>query len=94
MSKSMRTHSDPEHLLRYADQELSSFDADGVAGHLRDCPDCREELLEVRAAIGDYDWYHGSTLKRAVPPPPAQWKDLDFRTVVTLSPPPARTSYR
>jgi len=94
MSKSMRTHSDPEHLLRYADQELSSFDADGVAGHLRDCPDCREELLEVRAAIGDYDWYHGNTLKPAVPPPPAQWKDLDFRTVVTLSPPPVRTSYR
>src|SRR5258708_7274396 len=77
----MQIHSDPEYLLRYADKELSSVDAESVAEHLRDCEGCRAELVEMRAALSEYDRYHHATLKWEIPEPPAAWPDLTFELI-------------
>jgi hypothetical protein len=72
----MQTHSDPESLLRFTDNELSSLESASVEEHLGECGECHAELFYLRAAIEEYELYHRETLKQRIPAPPKPWPKL------------------
>ena len=74
MSKHMR-HPGEEALLRYADGELPGRETRAVRAHLEACWQCRAELGEIQAVVGECVRYRANVLQAHLPPPPAPWAD-------------------
>lgn len=74
MSEPMR-HPGEETLLSYADGELPGRAARQVRGHLEACWQCRAELEEIQAVVGECVRYRADVLQAHLPPPPAPWAD-------------------
>ena len=74
MSKHMR-HPGEEALLRYADGELPGRETRAVRAHLEACWQCRAELEEIQAVVGECVRYRANVLQSHLPPPPEPWAD-------------------
>jgi hypothetical protein len=68
-------------LLRYLDGELPGRKARQVRTHLEACWQCRAQLEELEAAIGECVRYRKNVLVPSLPPPPEAWRSLDFERV-------------
>jgi hypothetical protein len=68
-------------LLRYLDGELPGRKARQVRTHLEACWQCRAQLEELEAAIGECVRYRKDVLAPSLPPPPEPWRSLDFERV-------------
>jgi hypothetical protein len=76
MSNGLRRHPEDEQLIRYADGELPARVAADVRSHLEVCWECRTELQELQAVIGECVKYRKDVLQPHLPAPPAPWGDL------------------
>jgi hypothetical protein len=76
MSNRMRRHPEDEQLLRYADGELPARLAADIRSHLEGCWQCRTDLQELQAVIGECVKYRKDVLQPHLPAPPAPWGDL------------------
>jgi len=76
MSNRLRRHPEEEQLLRYADGELPARVAADIRSHLEVCWECRTELQELQAVIGECVKYRKDVLQPHLPAPPAPWGDL------------------
>jgi hypothetical protein len=65
-------------LLRYLDGELPGRKARQVRTHLEACWQCRAQVEELEAAIGECVRYRQNVLAPSLPPPPQPWGSLDF----------------
>ena len=76
MSNLGMRHPTEEQLLRFADGELSTREAEEVRGHLRACWQCRTELEEIERTIGECVHYRKIVFDTCSPPAPAKWFDI------------------
>ena len=65
-------------LLRYLDGELPGRQARQVRTHLETCWQCRAQVEELEATIGECVRYRQNVLAPSLPPPPEPWRSLDF----------------
>ena len=65
-------------LLRYLDGELPRRQARQVRTHLETCWQCRAQVEELEATIGECVRYRQNVLAPSLPPPPEPWRSLDF----------------
>lgn len=65
-------------LLRYLDGELPGRKARQVRTHLEACWQCRAQAEEVQGLIGECVRYRKNVLAPNLPPPPQEWRSLDF----------------
>src|ERR1017187_6687541 len=65
-------------LLRYLDGELPGRKARQVRTHLETCWQCRAQVDELEATIGECVRYRQNVLAPSLPPPPEPWRSLDF----------------
>jgi hypothetical protein len=68
-------------LLRYLDGELPGRKARQVRAHLEACWQCRAQVEELEAAIGECVRYRRDVLAPGLPPAPEPWRSLDFERV-------------
>ena len=68
-------------LLRYLDGELPGRKARQVRAHLEACWQCRAQVEELEAAIGECVRYRRDVLAAGLPPAPEPWRSLDFERV-------------
>ena len=71
-------HPEDGQLLRYLDGELPRKKAIQVRAHLEACWQCRTQVEELQALVGDCVRYRRNVLGACLPPPPAPWHALDF----------------
>jgi hypothetical protein len=81
MSNLEMRHPENGLLLRYLDGELSGRKARQVRTHLEACWQCRAEVEELEAAIGECVRYRRNVLAPSLPPAPEPWRSLDFERV-------------
>jgi len=79
MSHLRDKHLEVEQLLQYADGELPSRGAAEARSHLEACWQCRAQLEELQATVGQCVSYRKNVLERHLPPPPAPWADIQER---------------
>ena len=65
-------------LLRYLDGELPGRKARQVRTHLETCWQCRAQVDELEATIGECVRYRQNVRAPSLPPPPEPWRSLDF----------------
>jgi hypothetical protein len=78
MSNFNLRHPEDGELLRYLDGELPRGKAGHVRTHLEACWQCRSQVEELQAVVGDCVRYRKNVLGACLPPPPAPWRALDF----------------
>ena len=81
MSSLDMRHPEDGQLLRYLDGELPRGKANQLRTHLEACWQCRTEVEELQAVVGDCVRYRKNVLAACLPPPPAPWRALDFERV-------------
>jgi hypothetical protein len=77
MSNLEMRHPEEGLLLRYLDGELARGKANQIRSHLEACWQCRAEVEELQAAVGDSVRYR-KTVGACLPPPPSPWRPLNF----------------
>jgi anti-sigma factor RsiW len=78
MSSLEMRHPEDGQLLRHLDGELPRGKANQLRTHLEACWQCRTEVEELQAVVGDCVRYRKNVLAACLPPPPAPWRALDF----------------
>jgi hypothetical protein len=68
-------HLDQEQLLRYADGELPSREANQARSHLEACWQCRVEFEELQETIAECVRYR-KDIQHFLPPTPSPWADI------------------
>lgn len=72
-------HLNDEQLLRFADGEMTSREAEPVERHLAACWQCRTHLEDLTQTIGACVRYRKTLFDDCFPSPPAPWCDLHSR---------------
>jgi anti-sigma factor RsiW len=72
----MNSHPEQSLLLRFIDGELPGRKSRSVQSHLEACWECRAEVEELQATVGDCMRYRKQFLAEALPAPPQEWRDL------------------
>lgn len=88
MSSLETQHPESGQLLRYLDGELPAYKARRIRRHAEACWECRSELRELEATMGDCVRYRKSVIQEHTPPPPQPWPDItrQFARVDAQSP--------
>jgi len=81
MSNLELRHPEEGLLLRYLDGELPGGKVRQIRGHLEACWQCRAQLEEIQAVVGECVRYRNNVLAPCLPPPPEPWRSLSFGLV-------------